>query len=115
MDLFLCLFSSSHFYSQLIPALPAKIRGVASKESVGESTTKWLSPRILTLQKSISTPSILAVKDGHSNAGGKGSLSTGASGGANTAATSSATSPTGHPAGLGAHKDQQQLTAGPPS
>ncbi|XP_046639411.1 rho guanine nucleotide exchange factor 28-like [Daphnia pulicaria] len=51
----------------LIPALPTKPRGM-SKDGGGGGRdgdpSKWLSPRILTLQKSISTPSILAVKDG---------------------------------------------------
>ena len=36
---------------------------------IGGEPSKWLSPRILTLQKSISTPSILAVKDGSTVAG----------------------------------------------
>jgi hypothetical protein len=54
-------------FIQLIPALPTKPRGM-SKDGGGGGRdgdpSKWLSPRILTLQKSISTPSILAVKDG---------------------------------------------------
>jgi hypothetical protein len=65
--------------TQLVPPVPIKPR--ASKE--GE-LNKWLSPRILTLQKSISTPSILAVKDGStvalpqlSNSGKKDGANTG--------------------------------------
>ncbi|KAI9556440.1 hypothetical protein GHT06_016228 [Daphnia sinensis] len=49
----------------LIPALPTKQRGMSKDgDSRDGDPTKWLSPRIMTLQKSISTPSILAVKDG---------------------------------------------------
>jgi hypothetical protein len=64
------------FWLQLTAAMPAKPRA-ASKDSgssgvgggIGGEPNKWLSPRILTLQKSISTPSILAVKDGSTVAG----------------------------------------------
>lgn len=44
--------------------MPAKPRGLSKDSGAGGEPSKWLSPRILTLQKSISTPSILAVKDG---------------------------------------------------
>lgn len=62
------------FPLQLTAAMPVKPRA-ASKDSgssgggIGGEPNKWLSPRILTLQKSISTPSILAVKDGSTVAG----------------------------------------------
>ena len=62
------------FQLQLTAAMPVKPRA-ASKDSgssgggIGGEPNKWLSPRILTLQKSISTPSILAVKDGSTVAG----------------------------------------------
>lgn len=85
---------------QLIPALPAKSRespgaggvraaAVASAASgasrSSQEPSKWLSPRILTLQKSISTPSILAVKDGSTLA----ALSAAASKGGSSSAVAS--------------------------
>lgn len=66
---------------QLVPAVPMKPR--MAKEG---DFNKWLSPRILTLQKSISTPSILAVKDGSTVA--LPQLSANAKDGANTGPTS---------------------------
>ena len=65
-------------------ASSASQKPLRSGQSKEGELNKWLSPRMLTLQKSISTPSILAVKDGStvalpqlSGAGKKDGASTG--------------------------------------